>query len=116
MRRTHAVSHHAPVRGPGGVAAAQAGTAESYFGESRGNIATFGWNPPPNEPRVDAASTTYVDELSASTLSLNPDTGGNAYYFVPTPEGETEPPTDVVAQMEAIIASIRELPLIASDE
>ena len=57
------------------------------------------------------AYATYVDEVSGSKLSLNPDTGRNAYYHVPTPDGETEPSADIVAHMEAVIASIRELPL-----
>ena len=60
----------------------------------------------------------FRDEASGASFSLNPNTGENAYYFVPTPDGETEPPADVVAQMEAIIASIREvpLPMTVSDE
>ena len=42
------------VEEPCGVAAARAGAAKSYFNESRGTLATFGWDPPPNEPRVGA--------------------------------------------------------------
>ena len=60
----------------------------------------------------------FRDEASGASFSLNPNTGENAYYFVPIPPGEVERPADVVAQMEAIIASIREVPLppTASDE
>ena len=42
------------VEEPCGVAAARAGAAKSYFNESRDTLATFGWDPPPNEPRVGA--------------------------------------------------------------
>lgn len=58
-----------------------------------------------------SALATYVDEATDSFLVLNPYTGRNAGYRVEVPEGETEPPSDVVARFEALIASIREVPL-----
>ena len=58
-----------------------------------------------------SALATYVDEATDSFLVLNPYTGRNAGYRVKVPEGETEPPSDVVARFEALIASIREVPL-----
>ena len=58
-----------------------------------------------------SALATYVDEATDSFLVLNPYTGRNAGYRVKVPEGEVEPPSDVVARFEALIASIREVPL-----
>lgn len=58
-----------------------------------------------------SALATYVDGATDSFLVLNPYTGRNAGYRVKVSEGETEPPSDVVARFEALIASIREVPL-----
>ena len=52
----------------------------------------------------------YVDEVTGSHIILDPATGQGAAYHIETPEGETEPPADVVARFEALIASIREVP------
>ena len=57
------------------------------------------------------ALATYIDEATGSFLVLNPYTGRYAGYRVEIPEGETEPPSDAVARFEALIASIREIPL-----
>ena len=64
------------------------------------------------------ASVWYFDEVSGGEFGLDPYTGEDPWYYVETPEGETEPPADVVAQLEALVDSIRELPLPAttSDE
>ena len=149
------------VEEPCGVAAARAGTAKSYFNESRDTLATFGWDPPPNEPRVGADGIrilpgrypaeggrtyrlmewnhptpividvpdgmrlitkgglwshgptlyTYVDEATGSSLWLEPQTGLQADYSVQTPDGEKELAAAVAARFDAIIASIRKLPL-----
>ena len=53
----------------------------------------------------------FRDEASGASFSLNPNTGENLYYSVPIPPNQVERPAYVVAQMEAIIASIRRLPL-----
>ena len=53
----------------------------------------------------------YVDEVTGSHIILDPSTGQDATYHIETPEGETEPPADVVARFEALLASIREVPL-----
>ena len=53
----------------------------------------------------------FRDEASGASFSLNPNTGENIYYSVPIPPNQVERPAYVVAQMEAIIASIRRLPL-----
>ncbi len=60
----------------------------------------------------------YVDEVTGSHIMLDPSTGQDAAYHIETPEGETEPPAEVVARFEALLASIREVPLppTASDE
>ena len=60
----------------------------------------------------------FRDEASGASFSLNPNTGENIYYSVPIPPDQVERPAYVVAQMEAIIASIRRLPLppTTSDE
>ena len=55
--------------------------------------------------------TTYIDETSGSSLSLDPFTGLRASYYVQVSEGETEPASDVTARFETLIASIREVPL-----
>ena len=149
---------------PCGAMEAQAGTAKSEFDESRGNAITFGWDPPPDEPRVGADGIrilpgwypaegghtyrliewdyptpividvpadmrlitkgglwshgpvlyTYADEATGSTLWLNPYTGQHADYRVETPDGSKELAADVAARFDAIIASIRELPLPAA--
>ena len=52
----------------------------------------------------------YVDEVTRSHIILDPATGQDAAYYIETPDGETEPPADVVARFEALIASIREVP------
>ena len=144
---------------PCGVAAARSGNAKSYFDESRDNFATFGWDPPPNVPRVGAdgirimpldypveggrtyrlshrspvvidvpagmtltrsgyvwqsdgtAQASYVDAASGADFSLDPHSGAGVAYFVPTPNGETQPPAEVAARFETIIASIRLVPL-----
>ena len=57
------------------------------------------------------ALATYIDEATGSFLVLNPYTGRYAGYRVEIPEGETEPPSDIIARFEALIASIREVPL-----
>lgn len=61
---------------------------------------------------------TYADEATGSTLWLDPYTGQHAGYSVETPDDSKELAADVAARFDAIIASIRELPLptIASDE
>ncbi len=51
---------------------------------------------------------TYRDQKSGSILWLDPQHGHDVGYYVPTPEGETEPPSDVVMRFESLIASIRE--------
>ena len=149
------------VEEPCGVAAARAGAAKSYFNESRGALATFGWDPPPNEPRVGADGIrilpgrypaegghtyrlmewdhptpividlpagmrlitrgglwshgptlyTYVDEATGSSLWLEPQTGLYADYSVRTPDGREGLAAAVAARFDAIIASIRKLPL-----
>ena len=146
---------------PCGVAAAGASNAKSYFNEFRDTLATFGWDPPPNEPRVGADGIrilpgrypaeggrtyrlmewgyptpividvpagmrlitrgglwshgptlyTYVDEATGSTLWLRPYTGQRAGYSVETPDSEKALAADVAARFDAIIASIREVPL-----
>ena len=60
----------------------------------------------------------YVDDVTGSHIILDPSTGQGAAYHIETPEGETEPPAEVVARFEALLASIREVPLppTASDE
>ena len=60
----------------------------------------------------------YVDDVTGSHIILDPSTGQDAAYHIETPEGETEPPAEVVARFEALLASIREVPLppTASDE
>ena len=60
----------------------------------------------------------YVDEVTGSHIMLDPSTGQDAAYHIETPEGETEPPAEVVARFEALLASIREvpLPMTVSDE
>ena len=60
----------------------------------------------------------YVDEVTGSHIILDPSTGQDATYHIETPKGETEPPADVVARFEALLASIREvpLPMTVSDE
>ena len=149
------------VEEPCGVAAARAGTAKSYFNESRDTLATLGWAPPPNEPRVGADGIrilpgrypaeggrtyrlmewdhptpividvpdgmrlitrgglwshgptlyTYVDEATGSSLWLEPQTGLHADYSVQTPDGREGLAAAVAARFDAIIASIRKLPL-----
>ncbi len=153
---------------PCGAAAAQAGTAKGEFDESRSNVTAFGWDPPPNEPRVGADGIrilpgrypaegghtyrlmewdhptpividvpdgmrlitrgglwshgptlyTYVDEATGSSLWLEPQTGLHADYSVQTPNGREDLAAAVPARFDAIIASIREvpLPMTASDE
>ena len=54
---------------------------------------------------------TYEDEASGSFLWLSPYTGRHAGYRMKTPAGWTDTPTDVAARFEALIASIREVPL-----
>ena len=51
---------------------------------------------------------TYVDEATGTSLRLEEGTGRHASYRVEIPEGETEPPGDVIARFETLIASIRE--------
>ena len=156
------------VEEPCGVAAARAGAAKSYFNESRDTLATFGWDPPPNEPHVGADGIrilpgrypaeggrtyrlmewdhptpividvpdgmrlitrgglwshgptlyTYVDGATGSSLWLEPQTGLHADYSVQTPDGREDLAAAVPARFDAIIASIREvpLPITASDE
>ena len=147
------------VEEPCGVAAARAGAAKSYFNESRDTLATFGWDPPPNEPRVGADGirilpggypavgghtyrlheqgpivvdvpadmrllsgsfalqsdgtgyATYFDDASGFIMGLNPHTGEYAAYRVETPQGEAEPTADMIARFEALMDSIREVPL-----
>ena len=53
----------------------------------------------------------YFDEATGSIFALDPYTGRYAAYEVETPEGETEPPADVAARFEALIASVRKVPL-----
>ena len=33
---------------------------------------------------------TYIDEVNGGAVSFNPETGYNVYYFVPTPDGESQ--------------------------
>ena len=144
---------------PCGAAAAQAGTAKGEFDESRSNVTAFGWDPPPNEPRVGADGirilpggypavgghtyrlyeqgpivvdvpagmrllsgsfalqsdgtgyATYFDDASGFIMGLDPETGERAAYNVETPEGEAEPTADMIARFEALMDSIRKLPL-----
>ena len=146
---------------PCGAAAARAGTAKGEFDESRSNVTAFGWDPPPNEPRVGADGIrilpgrypaeggrtyrlmewdhptpividvpdgmqlitrgglwshgptlyTYVDEATGSSLWLEPQTGLHADYSVQTPDGREGLAAAVAARFDAIIASIRKLPL-----
>ena len=53
----------------------------------------------------------YKDESSGRILWLDPSTGTPSGFDDLPYEGETEPPPDVVARFESIIASIRERPL-----
>ena len=53
----------------------------------------------------------YVDRASGSSIRLDPYTGQHIDSHIKTPEGETEPPADVAARFEALISSIREVPL-----
>ena len=144
---------------PCGAAAAQAGTAKGEFDESRSNVTAFGWDPPPNEPRVGADGirilpgwypavgghtyrlheqgpivvdvpagmrllsgsfalqsdgtgyATYFDDASGFVMGLDPETGERAAYSVETPEGEAEPTAGMIARFEALMDSIRKLPL-----
>ncbi len=57
------------------------------------------------------ASAGYFDEVSGGEFGLDPYTGQDIWYYVEIPEGETEPPAEVVAQFEALVDSIREVPL-----
>ena len=54
---------------------------------------------------------TYEDEASGVFLFMSPYTGRHATYRMKTPDGWTDPPEDVAARFEALIASIREVPL-----
>ena len=54
---------------------------------------------------------TYIDEVSGGAVSFNPETGDNVYWFVPSPDGASQPPADVVARCAALVASIRVAPL-----
>ena len=56
-------------------------------------------------------SGTYEDEASGAFLFMPPDTGRHASYSLRTSDGWANPPADVVARFEALIASIREVPL-----
>ena len=54
---------------------------------------------------------TYIEVVSGGSVTLSPYDVEEAYYDTATPEGETEPPADVVARFEALIASVRKVPL-----
>ena len=54
---------------------------------------------------------TYEDKASGTFLFMSPYTGRYATYRMETPDGWTDPPEDVAARFEALIASIREVPL-----
>ena len=54
---------------------------------------------------------TYEDKASGTFLFMSPYTGRYATYRMKTPDGWTDPPEDVAARFEALIASIREVPL-----
>ena len=54
---------------------------------------------------------TYEDKASGTFLFMSPYTGRYATYRMETPDGWTDPPEDVAAWFEALIASIREVPL-----
>ena len=54
---------------------------------------------------------TYFDDASGFVMGLNPQTGESAAYRVETPEGEAEPTADMIARFDALLASIRDLPL-----
>jgi len=54
---------------------------------------------------------TYVDEATGSSLWLEPQTGLHADYSVQTPDGRESLAAAVAARFDAIIASIRKLPL-----
>ena len=54
---------------------------------------------------------TYEDEATGSILVMDPSTGEHSGYSMETPDGWTDPPEDVAARFEALIASIREVPL-----
>lgn len=56
-------------------------------------------------------SATYEDKASGSFLWLRPDSGRYADYLTKTSEGWVNPPADVATRFEALIASIREVPL-----
>ena len=51
---------------------------------------------------------TYIDVNSGVRMSLEPATGRNASYRVPTRERAAEPPSDVLNKFDNLIASIRE--------
>ena len=57
------------------------------------------------------ALNTYEDEVSGSFLWLSPYTGRHAGYLMKTPDSWTDTPADVAARFEALIASVREVPL-----
>ena len=54
---------------------------------------------------------TYVDEASGGEFMLDPTTGEDRAYYVPIPEGATEPPNDVVLRFRSLLDSIRVQPL-----
>ena len=54
---------------------------------------------------------TYIEVVSGGSVTLSPYDVEEAYYDTATPEGETEPPADVVARFEALIDSVRKVPL-----
>ena len=54
---------------------------------------------------------TYLDEASGGTFALDPTTGEDRAYYVPIPEGATEPPNDVILRFRSLLDSIRVQPL-----
>ena len=54
---------------------------------------------------------TYFDDASGFVMGLDPHTGEYAAYRVETPEGEAEPTADMIARFDALMDSIREVPL-----
>ena len=53
----------------------------------------------------------YVDQSSRGIFAVDPETGSDAAYWVPVPDGASTRPAEVVARFEALTASVRLLPL-----
>ncbi|MCY4619639.1 MAG: fibronectin type III domain-containing protein [Chloroflexi bacterium] len=54
---------------------------------------------------------TYLDRASGGDISMSPTTGEDAYFSVPIPQGKLVAPPEAVGRFQALIASIRKVPL-----